>query len=349
MVKRIDTSIDNVYKSTPVGSISTAIGDTFYGINHRGTPGAVPHNRDYYGLTFFTRPQLNMSKENLRSIRQFIPLLTNEEASLPRAVRSYLDPRLSFEGVTCPLVDPECAFIPLMTNHCLTTSGWPDMELQSHMSKPGAYKEVFGFIDSVDDTKSAYTISATFRNMPGSPMILLAQTWLQYMSNVFQGKLVPYPDYIMHNKVDYNTRIWRLVLDPTKTYVQHIGCTGAAYPTSVPTGRVFDYQVTNPVNEGNHEISIQFQAYGACFDDPVLVAEFNQVVGIFKPAMREANRVSNMVKIEYGAMQLFNGLGYPRIHPDTYELEWYVLKDLYKDVIDTYNQHITSLNSAIRK
>ncbi len=36
-----------------------------YGINHRQTPLAIPQNKDHYGLTFFTRPQLNFRAANL--------------------------------------------------------------------------------------------------------------------------------------------------------------------------------------------------------------------------------------------------------------------------------------------
>jgi hypothetical protein len=348
MVKKIDATLDSVYQRTPMGSVDRAMGNTFYGINHRNTSTAIQSNRDYYGLTLFTRPQLNMSTENLRSHRSFIPLLTEDQTSIQRAVRSYLDPRLAQDNIACPIVDPENIFIPLLTNHCLSVSGWPDMELQSYISKPGAYKEVFGFIDSVDDLKTGYTLSATFRNMPGSPLLLMFKTWLDYMSLVFQGLLVPYPDFMMFNELDYNTRIWRLVLDPTKTYVQHIGCCGAAYPVSWPGGRTFDYNTQTPVNDGNNELSFQFQCFGAMYDDPILVRQFNAAVAIAHTGMHEKYRVSQMQKIEYAALQIFNCNGYPRIDPDTYELEWYVRKDVYAQVVNQHNQSLRSLQGIIR-
>lgn len=342
---KIDATVNDVLRATAVGSIETAIGDSFYGINHRNTPTAIPHNRDFYGLTLFTRPQLNMSAENLRSVRQLIPLLTLEPASIQRAVRSYLDPRLARQGISCPFVDPENPFIPLMTNHCLSSSGWPDIEFQSYISKPGMYKEVFGFIDSVDDLRSAYTITGSFRNMPGSPLLLLSQVWSNYASLVFQGKLVPYPDYLVNNKIDYNTRIWRLSLDPSKTYVQHIGAIGAGYPTMAPMGKIFDYQTDQPVNASNHDIQIQFQCFGATYDDPILIFEFNKLVGIFNSGMRDTNRAAIMQKIEPAALQLFNNRGYPRIDPDTYELQWYVRKDFYDSFVGEYKAYLNALSN----
>jgi hypothetical protein len=344
MVRKIDATLDGVYQRLPSGSIDRAMGNTFFGINHRSTHAMVPQNRDFYGLTLFTRPQLNMSKENLRAVRTFIPLLTEDESSIGRAVRCYLDPRLALENVTCPVVDPENCFIPLLSNHCLSVSGWPDKELQSFTSEPGLYKEVFGFVDSVDDLRSSYTLSVTFRNMAGSPILTMMNAWLDYMSYVFQGIMMPYPDYMINNIIDSNTRIWRLVLDPTKTYVQHLGCCGAAYPVSWPGGKTFDYQVGEPVNTSNHEISINFQAFGAMYDDPVLVRQFNAAVAIMHTGMRPKYIGSIMQKIPADALQLFNCNGYPRIDPNTYELEWYVRKDDYNNIISQYNSAVRALS-----
>lgn len=342
-MKTIDVTVSDVMRTTPMGALDTAIGDTLYGINHRATPNAVPQNRDSYGLVLFTRPQLNMSAENLRSVRQLIPLLTQEPATIQRVIRSYLDPRLSLQGVTCPFVDPENPFIALMTNHCQSVSGWPDIEFQSFISKPGIAKEVFGFVDSVDDTRAAYTISASFRNMPGSPLLLLSQVWSSYCSWVFEGKLSPYPDFIMKNIVDYNTRIWRLSLDVSKTYVQNIAAIGAGYPTTAPMGKVFDFQTDSPISEVNNDIQMQFQCYGVTYNDPILIVEFNKLVGIFNPAMRDGYRSSIMQQIEPAALSLFNNRGYPYIHPDTYELQWHVRKDYYASYVAEYKRVISAL------
>ena len=53
------------------------------------------------------------------------------------------------------------------------------------------------------------------------------------MSLVFEGKLVPYFDYMAENTIDYNTRIYRLVTDSTHMYVTKIAATGYAFPISV--------------------------------------------------------------------------------------------------------------------
>ena len=58
---KMSDDVDDVYSKTSIGSIDSAISKSFYGINHRQTPSAIQINKDYYGLTFFTRPELNLT------------------------------------------------------------------------------------------------------------------------------------------------------------------------------------------------------------------------------------------------------------------------------------------------
>ena len=340
---RLSTTVDNLFRDSPIGSVETAMGMNFYGLNHRQTPSPIPINKDHYGLTFFTRPQLNMTLENLRSNRKFNPLTTQEPASIQRIVRCTLDPRLSFSNVTTPYVDPKQVFIPILTNHCTGVSGWLDMNLETYTSKPGAYKEVFSMVDSANDFYGAYDLSCTFRNMASDPISLLFQTWEEYCSCVFQGTMMPYFDYIIRNQMDYCTRVWRLILDSTKRYVQKIGCTGAAFPTSNPTSKSFDFQSDVPFNLTNNEINIQFKCLGAIYNDPILIKEFNDAVGIFNLSMRDDVRESMMKKIPYQLLSIFNNRGYPRIDTVTKELEWYISKTTYSQVVDQYTKHRNTL------
>lgn len=346
MAQELNTTLDDVFKTTPAGSINSAIGGVFYGINHRQTPGAVPINKDVYGLTFFVRPQLNLTNQNMRNERKFIPLMTQEPASIQRIVRSYLDPRLVYTDhhtYGCPFVDNFNPFIPLLTNHLISCTGWPDPVAETHTSKPGAYKEVFGYVDSNIDQYSSFDITATFRNMAGDPITLLFYTWLTYQANVFQGILSPYPDFLVNNEIDYNTRIYRLVLDKNKKYVQKIGCTGAAMPISVPLGSAFNFEHDRPMNIANENISVNFRCFGYNYQDDIVIHEFNKSVQIFNPHMRDSNISSLMVKVPPEALSVFNNRGYPRINPRSYELEWYVGQDQYSRIIGEYERHMGAI------
>ena len=106
-----------LFENLPLGSVSKAIADNLYGINCRQTGNAVPMAKDMYGFTFFTRPQLNLTRLNITNHRRFYSLLNQNPASYQVYTRLMLDPKLSHVGgLTSPLVDPFNAFIPILTN-----------------------------------------------------------------------------------------------------------------------------------------------------------------------------------------------------------------------------------------
>ncbi len=351
MTNKLNTSLNDVFKSTPLGDVDSAIGTTFYGINHRQTPNPVPINKDGFGLTFFTRPQMNLTTANVRAERSFISLLTNDPESIQRIIRCYLDPRLNYESngsFGSTLIDHTGAFIPILTNHLMSCSGWPDPVLETFSSKPGAYKEVFGFADSSLDIFSAFDLTCTFRNMTGDPITSIFFAWLKYQASVFKGIMIPYPDFLVKNEIDYNTRIYRLVLDKNKRFVQKIACTGAAHPISAPIGAAFNFEAGKPINQANDQIQINMRCYGVRYDDDIIAHDFNKVVGIFNPSMREEYYSSVMQQVPVEALSIFNSRGYPRINLDTYELQWYVGKDDYSRVMTAYERHVASFGDELR-
>lgn len=359
--KTMSDNTNSIFEKLPVGSITSAIGNNLYGINHRQMPGAIQVNKDYFGLTFFTRPEFNLSSQNIREVRQLAGLLSTEPNSLQRIIRCLLDPSLSIrDSITSPLVDEKQAFIPMLTNNLLSISGWPDLILPYMSSQEGLYKEAFSMADGVVLNYSTYDITANFRNIPGDPITMLFFIWCHYASNVYQGTMVPYPDKIIQNEIDYMTRIYRLVLDGSKTYVKKIGACGAAFPTSSPIGAAFNYEHDKPINSSNDQISIPFRAIGAMYQDDIIVEEFNATsylfnsdlqnvkdiedrIGAIDPKcfserayaeeVRKASRGTSYTKVSPDELIIFNNKGYPHINLSTYELGWFVPNDLYDQMI----------------
>ena len=125
-------SLDGLFSRMPTGSLDRAILNNLKTINHRQTPGMVPMNKDMPGYTFFTRPQLNMQRENLRNVRQLADLLSSEPQSIQTFVRCTLDPRLIngysigrtvVPGMKSGVVDNRSAFINVLTNNLISISG----------------------------------------------------------------------------------------------------------------------------------------------------------------------------------------------------------------------------------
>lgn len=340
-------NIDQLQLLSNISPASSAIGSSFYGINHRQIPPAIQINRDYFGLAFFTRPYMNLSTPNLQTHRLFTPLLSTDENSLPRIIRCLLDYTEASRGITSPFVDPQQAFISPLTNHLLSLSGWPDISVQTFTSHEGLYKEVFGFVDgNIAEKVQSFDLTATYRNLPGDPITTLFFYWCEYMAAVYEGSLVPFPDALFNNEIDYNTRIYRVILDSSKTKVQKIAATGASFPLSAPVGAAFNFDSqAGPLNSSNDQISINLRCFGATYLDDILIDEFNRTVVLFNANMSDAKRTSTYTKIPIAVLPIFNNSGYARIDPTTYELEWWIDTPTYTSMLPVIQQK-TALDSA---
>lgn len=362
-----DRSVDQLLESLPVGSMTKAISNNMFGINFRQTGNPVPRSKDMYGFTFFTRPQLNLRNTNITNYRGFYNLLTSNELSYQRFTRLLLDPRLALnEGLSCPFVDDQNPFFSILTNNVMSVSGWPDLAVPTHTSEAGLYGEEHSFVDGVTNHFEAFDLDVTFKNTKGNPLIYLFYIWIKYESLVFEGILNPYVDMITENEIDYNTRIYRVLLDQQKRYVTYIGATGASFPVNVPTGNIFDYNTDTPYNTKNSEINIRFRSVGFTAFEDILKLEFNKTLAIFNAGMRkvlefdlgsasdeEKARENGMVSYKipgcpyvklphYLSMSIdtdvfsnsffnVNHRAYPYINLITNELEWWVDGSLFKD------------------
>jgi len=348
MSKAIRDILDATSLAQGFGKTSAATANVFKGINHRGTGNIVPANVDNQGLTFFTKPNLNLSYDNVRSIRRLSFLANTSERSLGAVIRCLLSPRvdsfidgnwaLSRTGgddpndIRTPLVDDRYAFITPLTNLLISLSGWPDTNMDSFITSEGMRKEVTGWIDSPPDNYSSFNLTGNFQNIDGDPITALFAVWLEYAARVKDGTLNPYPQMILENEIDYNTRIYRIILDPTRTFVRKIADCGAAYPTVNPIGAAFNYNSESFFTEDTSQLSIDFQCFGVRYNDPITIYNFNRTVQTFNPSMKDGRRDSAMQKLTPQEKRLFNYRGYPRIS-ENYELEWYVPKDEYKQVL----------------
>lgn len=332
----IQAGLERVYNSTPLGPLSSNLVNTVYGINHRQTQLALPFNKDSYGLTFFTRPRMNLTTDNVRFVRQMIPLLNSEPRSIQRIIRATLDPQLAFKSdprnprIVTPYVDEFNVFIPLLSNLCLTVSGWPDFMVDTRTTPGGHYNEMHSMVDSAIEIREAYELSASFRNVPNNPVTLLFYFWIFYAAKVFEGELLPYGSSVFEMEIDYNTRIYRLVLDQQKRYVQHILSTGASFPLNAPVGALGNFDTTQPFNDANDNVNIRFQCVGMDYNDPIQVTEFNEATVAMNPGMADQFRDENYIKIPYHVLSFFNMRGYPRINPKDMELEWYISYSMFK-------------------
>lgn len=322
-----------------------ALSSLFTGFDHRHAGSFYQRDYDHQGLVFFTRPRMNLSYNNLVNDRHMLPLATTRGDSIYRAIRTMLDPRIhdyqNGEGAVSDLFDHRQAFIPILSNLCLNLSGFPDVTLETYDSPEGMRKESWSMVDDIADINNTFDITANFANIPGDPITTFFHMWTRYMANVYTDQMVPYPDMVMENEIDYQTRIYRIRLDKSKRFVKKIGCANVAFPVAAPLGVSFNYDRQQPFDEDNQQVSIPFRCVGAEYNDPILVREFNLTVELFNRSMRDGSREYVYHPLTPAEAELFNFEGYPRINETTLELQWWVSRQEYNRVMEDYQWQTT--------
>lgn len=308
-----------------------AIGANYFGMNHQQLGIPISGNRDNVGFVFFTRPRIRLSYDNLSQDRKFLLLNTNNEFSPYRVVRAYLDPVGCFNKRGSKLVDSHNAFIPLLSNNLKTLSGWPEHNIDFWTSKEGARGEQRNLVDSYPYNYKSYSLSATFKNQPGNPIVKLFQYWTQYAQMAKTGYMTPHLDSILDNEIDYETRIYRFIMDKNREYITDVCCCLAAVPGTDPSISQFDYNSEHVYNQADtdDEVSINFQCTGTMVSDPIILRMFNDTVSMFNIAMSDKYRKQQMQLVSNSELRLFNFMGYPLADLKTGRLHWYVRKTDY--------------------
>jgi len=364
MSNELQAYLDSININGGYGAKSKSIANVLAGHNHRGDGIIAPASRDHQGYTFFTKPNLNLSYGNVNMARRLSFLANQDANSMASAIRCMLSPLVldnwgapvNNDTSTQPnaiglprssIVDDRDAFIPLLSNTLTNLSGWPDVVAYVYTTKEGLRKESISFIDSISDIYSIFDLTCVFQNVDGNPILTLIAAWVEYSTRVAEGSLNPYATSIIDNEIDYQTRIYRVTLDPTKQYVRQIAEACVGFPSSVPIGANFNYSNESVLNVDNANISVRFSCTGARYNDPLSIDNFNRVVETFNPSMRKDKR-KDMVLLTTAERRIFNFHGYPRIS-DNYEFQWWVTKETYEELQNHPNTpapSLTSLNSA---
>lgn len=369
-VKARIESKENVRVASGRGDGRRMLANIFSGFNHRNTPLNIPKNTDRVGYTFFTRPDLNFSFENVTHSRLLKEALRGGYSSYTAAIMCMLDPECGlfseqrFKDGIDPVTgggsdneahlpfleygalggrvrdtlgfDNRCAFVPILSNLLLSLTGFPDSSLDVWTSEEGIMREQRTHADSTRNNNGTRTLSSSFRNITGDPISTLFNLYTDYISRVKDGSFNPRWDNMLQRRSDYEMRVYRFVTDVTGRYVTKMGIANAVYPLNDAMGAFMN--VPNPNNEivtETDQISITFQNDVVQYNDPIIKQEFNEVVALFNPDMWPANgssseyrpRSNNLVQIVGGAKIYSNLYGYPRVDPDTNEMQWWGYKD----------------------
>lgn len=376
----IRNELDKITQETGYGLMSSINQLVLSGFNyHRTGQQLVHNNRDNMGFTFFTRPCLNLTYDNLSSDRTLMDLRNAPVDSIGRYIRNMLDPwgarpeeKTKSDSIKWfdtqealadknarirSLVNEANPFIPLLSNTLISLSGWQDISLSDYTSKAGIRNEQWAMADGFYHKTNVYEMNASFRNIEGDPISLLFQTWEKYIIACRENTMQPYQQFIIDRMYDYNTRIYRFIMDHTKTYIQKWAAT-IAFPLSIPFGNQFNYQEHRNFQEANNELPVTFKCMGADYNDPILFYEFNKLVEMFEPNLKinysDYDFKTNSVKMvsdvyrKLTASEKLKGTYFaiPIINFMTRELEWWVHNEVYKEYFMEYIPNLTGVPDA---
>lgn len=344
-----DKTLDLLTKSNGFGAAMAPLTSTLYGLDifNQGSPAQQTH--ESYGLVFFTRPMLNLSYYNLKADRIFTPMMTNNANSIAGYVRAILDPigagyayvasetngksanKAGDWPTICSMVDPHNPFIPILSNSLMTLTGWRDPILETYQSPAGLKKEQWMMADSSNKVYGTYELSVSFRNIRGNFLSYLFHVWQTYMALVYEGVVDPLPAMIKSNVIDYQTRIWRLTLDASRTFVEEIVSCTAAMPLANPLGVRANINQMEPINKEVDIFNQSFLCSGAHYIDPLQVHEFNNTVGILNSDFRNpTKRKEHFRRLWPNEYKIFTYRAYPYINEKTARLEWWVPKVVHR-------------------
>lgn len=347
------TNIDDLLSIAGIGPLDSAVTANFWGVRRGGQNLPQPLPLENTGITFFTKPRLRLTDDNI--LGNILSILANDDSkSMSRAIRAFLDPYtggtqphtataakgMNIKAYKSDLVDPLNPFITILGNSVISITGFPDSDMNTYTSPAGLFHESWSMADDIITLYGRYDLNAVFRGTYGDPIGTMTYLWLFYMSAVYLGEINPYIDSILDNEIDYQTRIYRFVLDVTRTRVLRMFCCGAAFPTAANTGANFNYnEGKNRIDEGD-EYSINFTCSGAVYYDARILKWFNKSVTNYNPNMLDENRESVYMKIPYENYHDMDNIGYPRINPENMDMEWWIEPAVYNELISRGYNHV---------
>lgn len=327
-----DTTLEAAYRSRGHSDPRVANASVYWGFNYLKTGSQIQKPRINQGYVFFTKPRLRLTYHNLRKDRTFTLLENSDKGSMASIVRAYLDPVSHLTGKhICDVVNPRNPFITMLSNQCLNLTGWSEIPVDAASSRAGLAGEVHTMADGHAKFYGNSSLSASFENINNDLIGFFFHIWTQYMMHAHKGVMIPYPDDLLHNRINYNTRIYRFLTDLSGEYLVDWNATGAAFPISSSKGQGYDYDKKERMKESFNEVSIQFNVNGYMMLDPYVLKAFNMLILMYNPRMANEVRSKYYVKLSPLEKPFFNYHAIPFIELRTAKLTWWVDVNQYKN------------------
>jgi len=309
----------------------------------------VQINSEMVGLTFFTRPRLNMTTSSLRQDPKLAMMDTLDPNSLMFSLRTNLDTVLlksayaSASARKSPWVNTETPFNVPLSNMLVGMSGWPDYNVEYETTEAGYFSEDMTMVRGSDMGRRTYDIQCTFRDVQGGYIMAYIFYWLHAMALQMEGTIVAYPDDREANRLNYTCSIYRFVLDPSmRTIVKWAKATGC-YPASLPLGDVFNFGPGDSQIHTSQQFTVPFVVNNVSYMDPRHLAAFNKLVRRYSPNI-ENKGLRTSAKAT--AANNFIGIPYIDLYGGTNEMRFMATKEELSDPTEALLAQIKSMASS---
>lgn len=300
-------------------------------------PAMMPLSDNTIGLSLVTRPQLDLSDENITRSEKLVSLYGAGQNSIGAYVRGLLDERWAstHSGIILDNLNP---FITPLTEFLKTSTGFNDLQISIDTTEPGLRGQVYQRVTSKLEFNEAYTMQQTYYNPKPSVLQAVFQYWEDYISEVTSGdrQVGPRAWYLMGNRIDYDCRIYHLIMNKDSYFLEHIFATVQSIPISYPAGAIstIDNSQTSLRGEGQDDFSIQFASVAQRQDEWGLIQAFNEHSFLYNPNIRPEVRSQYYRELAPSEYVAYNYGAYPLLLPRSIDvtgrmgikLTWWVPK-----------------------
>lgn len=307
-----EAAIEQSYKYASAGSFYSVYTTILRQLDRYGYSIVLP-NHEVVGLTFITRPKLNLSTSSIRQDPVLATLDTLDPISLPFALRCLLDTKFSRRPIdiapiaaASPFFNVESPFILPLTNCLKSISGFPDTVVETETSQGGYFSEDITMATGSDMMNRTYDLSLSFRDIQGGFIAALFTIWTRVIPLLTRGLTVAYPEDVAARRLCYTCSIYRFVLDPSRRFITKWAKATGCYPISNPLGAVFNVNESDSFISELEQIPVPFKANRIEYMDPRIFTDFNKIVKRYAPRIHTDEYITTPTKPQYN----FTGLPY---------------------------------------
>lgn len=321
--------LDYAFKENGGPGIQSPLVNMLRGIRILG-PGnqLAPIPDDTIGLAFVSRPMLNLSDENVIKHPQLAPLYRPQKNTLLAYIKGMLDPvwGRGNSGMS-DILNPKYPWIPPLTNYLKVSSGFPDLQLAMGKSNPGFRKEVYQFVNGVLKVNYDFDVRQSYHVPKPNFLAYMFEAWIHYIEAVKLGDegMEPYPSALIENYIDYDCRIYHVIMNKNMRNIEWLFCSGSSVPTTFPSGAfsTIDRTQNSIRGQGQDELEINFSSVGFRFGNIRIADMFNRCTLKSNPDLLPSVREQKYRKLAFSEHYANGSESYPWINIDTMEMEYW--------------------------